>query len=352
MTELYKGDNRVSDHTLEIFEQIPYPILVHLNGVIIESNSEALVLSGLPNKGAFLGRSILEFLHDASKAKAIQYMMAETTYGGEDFVIINSQGKLLDVEIKKSYFNENGHKYTFLIIKDMTLQKKDLRRAARIQKASLTQVSSNSELSIHSDYRPREIVSGDFYHMTYVDPYRLIGIMGDVKGKGVSAALSTSAMKILFYDACETYTDIEAMTLQLNQGVARLLGEEYVAALLFEIDLTQATLTVSCAGMNEFFLKVGKDPVKLMLIEGTFLGMFADSTFKVEQYKFEVGDWFYAFSDGLLGITEGHTLELIKAAKEPLDLRESLHKYCNQSIVDDDMTWIVIARQRGSDEGK
>lgn len=341
MTE-HRGKG-LSEHTLDLFEQIPYPIIIHLNGTIIEANSEALSLSSVPVKQAFIGRNILEFLDKTSLEKAVTYMRTHEVYGAENFRLLNDKKEVREVEIKKGYFDERNVRFTFLILKDVTDQHRDIQRAARIQKASLTLPETLGGLEVIDGYHPKDTVSGDFYHMTWVDSHRIVGIVGDVKGKGISAALSTSALKILFFDLCDGFKDIQNLVNRLNKGVARLLGEEFVAATIFMIDLREDSIWVSTAGIDEFYVTEG-DRLALQVMKGAFLGMFENSIFQIKKFPFKTGDQLYIFSDGLNSMTESFWQQRLLEEEDFKKRCDIFYKKCLESGAEDDRTWVAIQR--------
>ncbi len=331
----------ISEHTIELFEQIPYPIIIHTSGIIVSANSAAVELSGTVSMEKLIGEQILSFLEEDCRVKALAYMTEKIEYTNELFGMIDRNGIHKDIEINKSYFLEEDETYTFLIIKDVTEVRAGLLRASKIQKKSMaSSLEEIKGLSFDTGYCPYDIVSGDFYYHEERNEHCIVGILGDVKGKGISAALNTSAMKILFYEALDKSTSTKAMASRINKGILRLLGEEYVAAIIFRIELDKKIISVTGAGISEFIYR-NQDGITIEMVKGPFLGMFEEDMFENRHFPFEQGTEVIFYSDGLELAGFGKMLKDISDSETFGERIKHLQDVCTLQS-EDDRTWAVF----------
>ncbi len=126
----------------------------------------------------------------------------------------------------------------------------DLRLARQIQLSFLPQqVSSIQGLTFDTHYLPALKVGGDFYDLIQIDPTHVGVLVGDISGKGISAALLmakvTTDIRLLsrMYDTPgEVMTEANRLLLKAGQDGM------FATVLYMVIDLEDQTFTVSNAG--------------------------------------------------------------------------------------------------------
>lgn len=80
----------------------------------------------------------------------------------------------------------------------------------------------------------------------------MLGIIGDVAGKGISAALSISALRVMFMDSLHSGREPERILQDLNRKAIEHMGEDYIAGCCFHLDFGKGVLKAAGAGINEF----------------------------------------------------------------------------------------------------
>jgi PAS domain S-box-containing protein len=189
-------------------------------------------------------------------------------------------------------------------LRDITEEKLELERAASIQRQRLSMVFPLPEFAaMEAVYVPAKAISGDFYHVHKVDEHCIVGLIGDVSGKGISAALSISAMKVLFYEALQYYKDPSEVLSYMNNKVAHHFPEDYVAACCFKLDFKNKSLCVSCAAINEFMI-MNHNQLKKIELPGPFLGMFENIGFEQREFAILNDSKLYFYTDGFQMLTE------------------------------------------------
>ena len=335
----------IAQKTLELLDKIPYPILIHINGIIVDVNNAALDIGRGFAKDNYIGRSILEFLEDESKSKAVAFMNSEQEYTNEHFGVIDPDRQHHIMEIKKSYFEEGDKRFTFLIMKDVTEYQKNLLMAARLQQSTIdTALPVGIDFSFDYDYMPHNLVSGDFFYFRANKKGHLLGILGDVRGKDVPAALTTSAMKFLFSEALTQDVGTRNIANYMNQGILTLLKDQYVAAIIFRIEPENDILSVTAAGISEFIHRDEEGQFAVELLKGPFLGMLEEDLFENKRYNFRIGDEVFFYSDGLPEVDEASFTLSLNDCKDFEGRCQLFHQRCDAKAASDDRTWIGIGR--------
>jgi PAS domain S-box-containing protein len=247
-------------------------------------------------------------------------------------------------------FDENGK--LMLIIEqlhDITEEKQELERAAMLQKQRLKyEFPLPQYAAMSSVYIPAKDISGDFYHIHKIDDSSIIGLLGDVSGKGISAALSISAMKVLFYESLQYYNEPMDLINYMNNKITQHFPDEYIAVVCFKLDFKEKLLKVVSAGINEFVIKAD-NKLNRLEIPGPFLGMFANTEFEESVFALKKDSKLYLYSDGFrLLIEQGFFREqdLNELAFDEVSKR--VERALQQpSIIKDDCTLISIDIKEG-----
>jgi sigma-B regulation protein RsbU (phosphoserine phosphatase) len=182
-------------------------------------------------------------------------------------------------------------------------------------------------LEVHGFCRPARTVSGDYYDFLTVDPHRMVMAVGDVSGKGISAALLMATI----HSAVRAYSlegiPILRESLAANrsggsnnvalavQGVevstAALLtllnhqlfestpAEKYATMFLGFYDGRERTFTYSNAGhLPPIILGTGGG-IRRLDRGGTVVGLFREVGYEESVVQLDDGDIFLAYSDGV-----------------------------------------------------
>ncbi|MCM1992698.1 SpoIIE family protein phosphatase [Oceanirhabdus seepicola] len=185
------------------------------------------------------------------------------------------------------------------------LKETGVHKAAKLQRSYLqSEFPILNKANMEVIYAPSKTVSGDFYHLERTNKNVVVGVLWDVSGKGVTAALSISAFNILFNKTLLiTQNPIEILNC-LNTRVSELLGNTYIAACCFSFDFEKKEAKIAGAGINEFIYSSKEGNYKQKIVKGPFLGMFEESLFDQQTIHFESGDKFCFLTDGLEFIFE------------------------------------------------
>jgi len=190
------------------------------------------------------------------------------------------------------------------------------------------QVSELESLEVHGFCRPARTVSGDYYDFLTASSHKLILAVGDISGKGISAALlmATIHSAVRAYSVENLPQMREPVALGAVAGSGRVLAtwpegvevspgallsllnhqlfestppEKYATLFLGIYDGRSHHLTYSNGGHLPPIL-IGKDgTIRRLEAGGTVVGLFDNMTYEEGSVEMQPGEIFLAYSDGV-----------------------------------------------------
>jgi sigma-B regulation protein RsbU (phosphoserine phosphatase) len=249
------------------------------------------------------------------------------------------------------------------------------------------QVSGLPGLEVHGVCRPARTVSGDYYDFIPLRNGRLMLAVGDISGKGISAALLMATVhafvRAYSLEPQHAYEPAlltagggavsQCLTLDLPQGECApgsLMAtlnyqifrstppEKYATMFLGCYDGNTKTLTYSNAGHLPPIVVCHDKSVRRLEVSGTVVGLFDAMSYSESSLPMQAGDIFVAFSDGLTEpenefgeFGEDRLIELVRAHHDqPLArisevLTGAVADWIGGNEQPDDVT-VVLARAR------
>jgi phosphoserine phosphatase RsbU/P len=216
--------------------------------------------------------------------------------------------------------------------------------------------------------KPASGVSGDYYDFLRLGDDRVGLVLGDVSGKGISAALLMaaiqSALHAQFYDghAAEQSPNADAATTadvvaRLNSQLQESTPMEKYATFFYAVyNAKTRLLTYTNAGHLAPALFRGA-AIERLKTGGTVVGLFAPLEYQQAEIKLQPGDTLLAFTDGLTEPENTYGEEfgearLLEAAQRALgsnpqeivdEIYRSISDWTGSPELQDDMT-LIIAR--------
>jgi sigma-B regulation protein RsbU (phosphoserine phosphatase) len=180
-------------------------------------------------------------------------------------------------------------------------------------------------LEVYGFCRPARTVSGDYYDFVAVDPNRMVMAVGDVSGKGISAALlmatihsavrayTLEGIPILREPAALTGTggplalavpgvevSTAALLTLLNQQLYESTpAEKYATLFLSYYDDRERKLTYSNAGHLPPLVLARNGSIRRLDCGGTVVGLFDQVEYEESVVHLSDGEIFLAYSDGV-----------------------------------------------------
>ncbi len=178
---------------------------------------------------------------------------------------------------------------------------RDLNQAAEIQRAILPSGPPNNayiEAAGHNE--SCRTVGGDYYDFFEYEEQRLGVVLGDVAGKGMSAAMLMSNLQARVQILAENPGELASMIWRLDQAVARNCPDNRFITLFFAIlDPEKKEMTYCNAGHNPPLVVRKDGSFERLEVLGSVLGMLPERGYEERRYRFEPGDLLVIFSDGV-----------------------------------------------------
>ncbi len=247
-------------------------------------------------------------------------------------------------------------------------EKERLRSELEIARDVQRQLFPKIDLSTPSLYltgvcHPARVVSGDYYDFLTLENSNLAMAIGDVAGKGISAALLMATIQASMRSQLSGAAPVSAAQVvgALNRQIYLSTGPEKYATFCFGVyDAVTGALTYTNAGhLPPMLLRDGA--IQRLEVTGTIVGAFPTARFEEGKINLDRGDLLIAFTDG---ITEPENAYgemfgeerladlLIKHQRaEPSEIlervMEAILQWTGSPELQDDMT-MVIAQRTGA----
>ncbi len=210
---------------------------------------------------------------------------------------------------------------------------------------------------------PAQEVCGDYYDFVRIGPHCLGVIVGDVSGKGTSAAFYMAELKGIFQSASRLTQSPAELLCQANEALAGSLGKHaFITAVYGILDAEDGVFTFARAGHCPVALARADGTVELLRAGGLGLGLDRGPLFRraltEEQIHLQPGDTFVLYSDGLVetrdraGTGDEFGYDRLAAAVArhralgPDALRDALladlYSFAGHDAWDDDLTLVVV----------
>jgi serine phosphatase RsbU (regulator of sigma subunit) len=202
-----------------------------------------------------------------------------------------------------------NHVETFLQLlkrsERISVFKRDMEVAKAVQNASFPQQSpSIPGLSVHSFYKPAQTIGGDYYDFLSLQDGRWGIAVGDVSGKGISAALVMASLQAsLRTRALHPQADLSTLISDINRLVYKSSPVQFFASLFYaEYEPATRTLRYVNAGHNPpFVVRLNSWWCDVFQLKsgGTPVGALEGAQYPVTTFQLGIGDVLVAYTDGI-----------------------------------------------------
>jgi sigma-B regulation protein RsbU (phosphoserine phosphatase) len=225
-------------------------------------------------------------------------------------------------------------------------------------------------LDLYGICKAARSVSGDYYDFLKLDEHRVGLVLGDVSGKGISAALLMaaiqSALRAQFYDglalgriSATTEVSTARVVDRLNRQLyANTPLEKYVTFFFAVYDTQSCKLSYTNAGhLPPVLFRDGK--IERLRTGGTVVGLFPSVEYEVGEIRLRPNDLLIAYTDGLtepentFGEEFGEprlfevARRMLNASPEALvtEIYRSVEEWTGSPELQDDMTLLLARAQ-------
>lgn len=178
----------------------------------------------------------------------------------------------------------------------------DLQLAERIQQSFLPRsLPTRQGYDFFARYEPAFEVGGDFYDVIQLPNQRLGIVIGDVSGKGVSAALFMARLSrdLRFFALTEQHPS-QVLSL-MNQAVLDFGQDDMFITLVYAVlDPVQHDLQLASAGHMPVLVRHSGGEVSRLDDSGLPLGVLPGSTYETKSFRLDRGDTAFLYTDGVV----------------------------------------------------
>ena len=267
--------------------------------------------------------------------------------GNDEFAEMSDSFNTMADELER-YIND---------VAELNRQKTELNIAQNIQMGLLEPPSfRNNTVVIKASMMTAKDVGGDLYYYHILENGSVFVAIGDVSGKGITAALFMSrAITLLNQYAKSAYSPAKILFEFNNDLVGHNPNMMFITAFIAIYNPKTEELTYSNAGHNYPYL-VSDQLIPLNAENGIIAGLFTDSEFPEYSVRMKTGDRLFLYTDG---ITEAENNEgdffgeerLEKVLCEHIDcdaegllnsVSEEISAFVHGAEQSDDMTMLTL----------
>ncbi len=278
-------------------------------------------------------------------------------YFTEDLELIETLSDQINISLENALLTEE--------LREQARLKKELEVARQIQLSTLPQSDPRVPgLQISGISIPAFEVGGDYYDYIDFGEDRLGIVVGDVSGKGTSAALYMSQLKGILKTACRYHQSLKSLVVEVNAITYQSIDmKSFITLSCALFDLKKKNLRLVRAGHLPLIYYSAKDQSCHELIpKGIGIGLENGKIFNKEleeiQLKFHPGDVFLFYTDGIVEVHENFSssneyeiswLEYLlkthaqeSAAEIRTRIIDQVKRFTDGEYQKDDMTLVVV----------
>lgn len=241
--------------------------------------------------------------------------------------------------------------------------KKELNIAKKVQRALLPEsLDHDDAFQIHGFTQAADEVGGDYYDSFKLGDHKFALVIGDVSGKGTSAAFHMSQMKGIFQSLAQLGLTATDFLVKANKALSACLEKtSFITLTYFVIDTEKQTLQFSRAGhCPTLYYSSETNKAKFLENKGLGLGILRNDSYEnfvyVNEMKFQKNDVLVLYTDGISEASnhEGEEFGYDRMEKilndnaqfDVISIQKTfikkLYEFCQNKDLNDDYTIVVI----------
>jgi len=251
----------------------------------------------------------------------------------------------------------NAHLHQRLIQRERI--ERDLRNAQHIQNSFLpTCPPTVQDYAFVNWYDAAQEVGGDFYDFIPLPDGRLVVVVGDVSGKGITAALMMAKMTSNVRFLAGTTSEPGALLAKLNEVAMQTESDMFVTVLILALDPQTHVVTMANAGHCYPVLFSSDGETRTIEVESGFpIGIVDTVEYPEQTVSLAPGESLCAFTDGIIEAMSLSQTQygyerlcpaLVEAEGQPdraiEHIRRSIRNHTQDAPQSDDLTVVCFGR--------
>lgn len=241
--------------------------------------------------------------------------------------------------------------------------KEELKIAKQVQNKLLPkELEANDDFDIVAFSEAADEVGGDYYDAYRITDDRISLIIGDVSGKGTSAAFHMAQMKGIFHSLAQLDLSPAEFLIKANKAISTGLDKtSFVTISYFVINQKDKKVEFARAGhCPTLYYSQEQNSSSYFTNKGLGLGIIRNQDFKnyvqVCSFTYQPGDIMVLYTDGITEAknagNEEYGYERLKtvlkenasqtAGDIQVDIIGDLYEFCEQNELEDDYTTVII----------
>ncbi|MCA9732084.1 MAG: SpoIIE family protein phosphatase [Deferribacteres bacterium] len=276
-------------------------------------------------------------------------------YFNEDIQLLETLSDQIQIAIENALLTDD--------LREQERLRKELEVARKIQLSLLPQIDPHVPgLDVSGISIPAMEVGGDYYDYLHINEQSFCVVIGDVSGKGTSAALYMSQLKGMLKALSHHNKSLAHMATELNAlTYSSLEAKSYITLMLASFQLQKNEMRLIRAGhLPLLHHHKNENRTSIITPNGIGVGLDAGTIFHEEieevKVKFSPGDIFIFTTDGIVETAndleeefEFSSLQAILQSEHFSSAREcrdnilsKVRAFANNGIQKDDMTLVVV----------
>jgi len=181
------------------------------------------------------------------------------------------------------------------------MRERELALAQETQESLLPRFLPQFEnFRVHAYNSPTRYVGGDFYDFLQLSSGEWMGVLADVSGKGISAALLSSMVLGALSMEFRAGTEAQEVLYKVNQLICeRSLPSQFVTLFLFLLGPNGMGQFISAGHNPAYLFRSSTGKIERLFSDAHFLGMFDTASYPSRAFRLGKGDILVVYSDGL-----------------------------------------------------
>ena len=237
-------------------------------------------------------------------------------------------------------------------------QAQELDKAREIQeRLLLKKIPQVRGLEVAGVWQPASVVGGDYFDVLRFSDSKIGVCIGDVTGKGISAALLMANLQASFRAFAAEDVSPGTLVGKLNEVISNNIApDRFVTFCYCTIDVAENRLTFASAGHWPPILFHKSGEAVPLREGGAPLGIFPDRQYEDAGFHLESGDRLVLYTDGLTGAMNSHGEEYgerglaelgrrnleVSAGELLATIKKEVVSFCSGNF-QDDFTLVVVA---------